>query len=188
MIIFISPFSFINLFFLSFLFMSTFWSLLPSPLFSTLFRPDPDYVILSGKLFLLFFFFHFFVFITGDPGNPPLLLPPRGITPLMRSGAGCEHGGWIWMEGWMMANAALTVHINVVNGFLRVTAAGRDHLHFRSAKTEKHQNLRVSLWPFKCYKSWLISFLLVDASMPVHTVCYVCRVERMNNEDGWRCW
>lgn len=99
-----------------------------------------DCVILSGKrwLFLLLFFSFFFFFITGDPGNPPPVLllssspppPPSTITPLMRSGAGCE--GARRLMDVMTALQLFTARVNVVTGCFQVTAAGRDHLHFRS--------------------------------------------------------
>lgn len=102
-----------------------------------LFRPRPHCVIPSGKLFLLFL-----VLLSSSsssrgireipPPYPPYL--PSSSSPPPPPPASASRHCWEagrGVNGWIMR--LFTVHVNLPNGILKVTAAGRDHSRFRSS-------------------------------------------------------
>lgn len=104
-------------------------SLLFIPSSSTLRHPFREALPALPRLVVFFFFF------TRYPGNPPSLPPylPSSSSPPPPPASASRH---CWeagrgVNGWIMR--LFTVHVNVPNGILKVTAAGRDHSRFRSS-------------------------------------------------------
>lgn len=105
-------------------------SLLFIPSSSTLRHPFREALPALPRLVVFFFFF------TRYPGNPPSLPPylPSSSSPPPPPPASASRHCWEagrGVNGWIMR--LFTVHVNVPNGILKVTAAGRDHSRFRSS-------------------------------------------------------